>query len=238
MNSKLKLATALIAAATLASCGSTPSTEPKSETSETEIVSSEISAPASSSDEVVSSIDEVASSEESSSSDEMVSSEEISSSDEVVEPLILTKSSIAAIDPDGKATSYATYDGEHSVGNYTVTTSNVMPQNSASSYNTDCLQFKAAVGYIKVSGIFNTIKLTTYSTYDYDNNFTFTCGETAMAIDSDIVTTDTGLKYNDKYAVKSYTITARVAAEAISEYTISKTVGTKGAGYVTLIELN
>ena len=226
MNSRLKLATALIAAATLASCGSTPSTEPKSETSETEIVSSETPTPANSSDEVASSIDEV------------VSSEEISSSDEVVEPLILTKSSIAAIDPDGKTTSYATYDGEHSIGNYTVTTSNVMPQNSASSYNTDCLQFKAAVGYIKVSGIFNTIKLTTYSTYDYDNNFTFTCGETAMAIDSDIVTTDTGLKYNDKYAVKSYTVTARVAAEAISEYTISKTVGTKGAGYVTLIELN
>lgn len=214
MNSKLKLAMALIAAATLASCGSTPSTEPKSEISETEIVSSEIPTP---------------------------SSEEVSSEEIISPKLILDKSSVGVIDENGKTTSYATYDGEHTVGDYTITTSNVMPQNSSYSYNTDCLQFKSSEkevgGYIKVSGVFNTIKLTAYSTYNYADNFTFTCGEITMAIDSDIVTADTGLKYNDKYAVKAYTVTARVAAEAISEYTISKTSGTKGAGYVTLIEL-
>lgn len=132
-------------------------------------------------------------------------------------------------------TSYATYDGEHTVGTYTVTTKDVLGNKD----NTlDVLQFKKNSGTLSVTGTFKKIRIVVESTYPYSdsNKLTITVGGTALSYDASAINSareDSGLKSGDK-TVYYYVIELEFT-EAEAEVVVKK--DTKNATYVTSIEL-
>lgn len=146
---------------------------------------------------------------------------------------VLTRESLFA----GKTgNSYADYNGDYVVNGYTVTTNQVMGQNNDSTANLDALQFQAEKGTITVKNISVTkVTLITVSTYDYDNNFTFQIGNQTLT--PTISTRDMGVTNAGGYAFNEYTVTVTLDTATLGDLVISKTVGTKGAGYVPSITI-
>ena len=146
---------------------------------------------------------------------------------------VLTRNSLFAGITD---TSYAAHNGDHVVNGYTVTTNQVMGQNNDNTANLDALQFQAEKGTITVKNISVTkVTLITVSTYDYDNNFTFQLGDQTLT--PTISTRDMGVTNAGGYAFKEYTVTVTLDTATLGDLVISKTVGTKGAGYVPSITI-
>lgn len=146
---------------------------------------------------------------------------------------VLTRNSLFAGITD---TSYAAHNGDHVVNGYTVTTNQVMGQNNDNTANLDALQFQAEKGTITVKNISVTkVTLITVSTYDYDNNFTFQLGDQTLT--PTISTRDMGVTNAGGDAFKEYTVTVTLDTATLGDLVISKTVGTKGAGYVPSITI-
>ena len=146
--------------------------------------------------------------------------------------LSLVKASITAVDPEGSATSYATFNGEHLLEDGTkFTTNQVMPN---AYLEEDVIQFQAKKGTITIANDgYTKVVLKTMSTYEYDANFLIN----DEAGDNDAINAareDTGKKSGD-YACYLYTLEVEIAAEA-ETISIVKNTEKAGAGYVTVIE--
>lgn len=135
----------------------------------------------------------------------------------------------------GTGTSYANYNGTHKVGDYNVTTSNVLA-NTYEGYGV--MQFKASAGEMSINGEFSKIVVVFASTYAFDkaNPVAVKAGETVLTA-SLTNTEDTGKQVTDKnnnsYALYLYTIEFTVAGSGEQTITILK--DTAGAGYLTSI---
>ena len=135
--------------------------------------------------------------------------------------------------PGLSGTSYATYNGEHTLGGYTFTTENVLKNTR---YNVqDLFQFKAETGVIKTENItVKKIVLVTYSTFDYSDNYTFiVAGKTVTPSVEKIAT---GEKEGN-YDIYKYVVTVELETAVTGSLEINKTAGTKGAGYVESITI-
>ena len=135
--------------------------------------------------------------------------------------------------PGLSGTSYATYNGEHTLGGYTFTTENVLKN---AQYNMQNLfQFKATAGVIKTESItVKKIVLVTYSTYDYDNNFTFIVAGTTLTPSVEKIATG---EKSGNYDIYKYVVTVELETAVTGALEINKTAGTKGAGYVESITI-
>ncbi|MDD7395171.1 MAG: hypothetical protein PUG14_03835 [Acholeplasmatales bacterium] len=136
--------------------------------------------------------------------------------------------------PGLSGTSYATYNGEHTLGGYTFTTENVLKN---AQYNMQNLfQFKATAGVIKTESItVKKIVLVTYSTYDYDNNFTFIVAGTTLTPSVEKIATG---EKSGNYDIYKYVVTVELETAVTGALEINKTAGTKGAGYVESITIS
>jgi len=138
----------------------------------------------------------------------------------------LTAEDLTILDPEQKVTSYAAYNGNH--GDFT--SENVLKNTYLDTW--DVLQFKAAAGNITTAGEFQVVELVTYSTYDYDNNFTVKIGEsesfgTFIKEDTDVM--------SGTYPCYKFTVTFDFNELVDGNWQVAKTAGTKGAGYVETI---
>ncbi len=135
---------------------------------------------------------------------------------------------------DLTGTSYSTYDGDHTVGSYTVNTSNVM----RNTYNTfTALQMKkngAGVITIKNTEV-SSITITLLSTYDYTAHLTVKVGDTELTLPSpesvDAAGVETGVITSNDYAVMRYTITITLDTALTGDVVI-----TNGTGYAVYAE--
>lgn len=147
-----------------------------------------------------------------------------------------TKDSITILDESQKPTSYAAYNGEHEVNNVKFTTSNIL----ANDYlDMPVIQFKAAVGKITMlNDGYKKVKLTCVSTYDYDKNFTIDgqIGDNEVINQNKVDTGKESVSGENHYACYQYILEVEISADS-ENLVIEKTAGTKGAGYVTSIEL-
>ena len=147
--------------------------------------------------------------------------------------LELTKDSLF---PGLSGTSYATYNGDHTVGDYTVTTSDVLG-NTNNTY--DVLQFKKLSGFLTVEGTFKKVTIEIESTLDYsdDNAFSVYVGANLQTIDSAAINAarvDSG-KTSGKYKVYLYTIVMELETAQTDTFKIAKE--STGAGYALKITL-
>lgn len=146
-----------------------------------------------------------------------------------------TKSSITVTDADQKPTSYAAYAGEHEVDSVKFTTADILPNNYL---EMEVIQFKAAVGKLTmVNDGYKKVVLKCVSTYEYDKNFTID-GKIGDNDTINAAKVDTGKASgsgDNTYPCYEYTLEVEIGDS--ENLVIEKTVGTKGAGYVTVIEL-
>ena len=141
--------------------------------------------------------------------------------------LTLTKDTLF---PGLTGTSYATYNGEHTVGEYVVTTSNVL----GNTYGGNAvLQFKASAGTMTLDGEFTKIVIIVAATYAYDslNKITVYAGATALT-PTLLNTENTGAKENN-YEVMLHTIEYTVTGTGVQTIKFAKE--NAGAGYLTSI---
>lgn len=152
------------------------------------------------------------------------------------EKLELTRSTLFA---GLSGTSYATYDGDHTVGNYTINTSNVL----GNSVNTlDVIQFKASAGTLTVNGAFQKVTIELESTFDYDadHGFSVYVGDSKQTIDAAAVNSarvDSGLKGGKDNGYTVYYYTIEVSLDSVQSNTFKIAKETQGAGYATKITL-
>ena len=121
----------------------------------------------------------------------------------VVEAVTLTTE---ALFPGLSGTSYATYAGDHEVGNYTFTTTDVLKQETTYT-GFSCLQFKKTSGTIVANDMtVNKVTIVIIDSYDvYADAFKVSVGETQLT--GTIVSTEnTGTTTSNGYAVKKVTI--------------------------------
>lgn len=147
-----------------------------------------------------------------------------------------TKDSITILDESQKPTSYAAYNGEHEVNNVKFTTSDILANNYL---DMPVIQFKAALGKITmVNDGYKKVKLTCVSTYDYDKNFTIDgkIGDNEVINQDKVETGKESVSGENHYPCYQYVLEVEVSADS-ENLVIEKTAGTKGAGYVTSIEL-
>ena len=96
-------------------------------------------------------------------------------------------------------------------------------------------QFKATAGVIKTESItVKKIVLVTYSTYDYDNNFTFIVAGTTLTPSVEKIATG---EKSGNYDIYKYVVTVELETAVTGALEINKTAGTKGAGYVESITI-
>lgn len=133
-------------------------------------------------------------------------------------------------------TSYATYNGQHTVGDYVVTTENVLGNTN----NTfDVLQFKASAGTLSVDGTFKKVTVVIESSYDYDDNnciSIYVGGEKQAYSTADVnaARVDTGVM-SGTYPVYLYTVVVELDEATEATFMVKK--DTAKATYVTSIVL-
>lgn len=130
-----------------------------------------------------------------------------------------------------KQNSYAVFDGAHTVGSASITTSKVMI--STSDDYPDTLQFQKSNGTITLSGTFTKIVIVVDTSYDLVNP-TVTVGTTSIT-----GTADTGVDHGTtgtNFPIKRYTIEYNINVAGVQTVTI-KTANSSGAMYVPSITL-
>ncbi|MDE6442270.1 MAG: hypothetical protein K2L12_05930 [Clostridia bacterium] len=139
--------------------------------------------------------------------------------------LTLTSTSLTVLDPDA-ASGYVKYNGTHTVGDYSVTTNQIMPNEYQGK---NVLQLQAKNATLTVTGNFTKVVLTIVSTYDFDNDgnqIYVYAGTTKLTA----TLKDTATEGN----VKTYTV--EYTGIAAGEQTIKVAKETSYAGYVQSIE--
>ena len=131
-------------------------------------------------------------------------------------------------------TSYATYDGDHKVNGYKVTTKDVLG-NANNGY--DVLQFKKQTGTLTVTGKFVRIVYIIETSFSNFNNITVYVGDTKVEITESNYTSENAGKTSDgKYDITLYTVTIDLeATDAAQEIKFVNESG--NAVYVTSINL-
>ena len=206
-----KLALVALAAIGLASCGESTTSEPTTEVT-SEPTSTPTSVPTSEpTSEPTSTPTSVPTSAPTSAPTSTPTSEPTLAP--VVESVTLTTE---ALFPGLSGTSYATYAGDHVVGNHTFTTTDVLKQ-EATYTGFSCLQFKKTSGTIVANDMtVNKVTIVIIDSYDvYADAFKVSVGDTQLT-GTIVSTEDTGTTTSTGYAVKKVTI----------EFTASALTGT------------
>lgn len=152
-------------------------------------------------------------------------------------PTVITRENIFA---GLTGTSYATYNGDHTLGDLTITTDNVL----GNSHGVDSvLQFKKNAGTMTVKEVtVSSITFNIASSYDYTKHyFTVKIGDTVITLPSveDVAATEvaTGLKNSNGYEVSQYTLTI-VLEEALTGDLVITNDTNVGACYLEAITIN
>ena len=123
-------------------------------------------------------------------------------------------------------TSYATYNGDHTVGAYTVKTTDVLGNTYGGELNV--LQFKKSSGTLTVDGTFQKVTVVMYSTYDFSSTDLIYVDDTMQTINKETVNAtkeDTGAKYtNNKGAsfnIYKYTIELNLGAATTGTFKVT-----------------
>ena len=112
--------------------------------------------------------------------------------------LALTKDTLF---PGLSGTDYKTYNGTHTVGSYTITTTDVL----GNTHNTfSVIQFKKQSGVLSVTDKFSKVVIVIESSFPYESNITAYAGGTKLA-DNLKSTEDSGQK-SGNYTVNYYTV--------------------------------
>lgn len=127
-------------------------------------------------------------------------------------------------DKTGKA--YTDFDGDYTIGTYTVNTSNVMGNTYGGELNV--LQFKKSSGTLTVDGTFQKVTVVMYSTYDFSSTDLIYVDDTMQTINKETVNAtkeDTGAKYtNNKGAsfnIYKYTIELNLGAATTGTFKVT-----------------
>ena len=138
--------------------------------------------------------------------------------------LELTKDSLFA---GLTGTSYATYNGDHTVDGYVITTSDVLGNVHA----IDVLQFKKnSAGTLTVKNVtVSSITLVVASSYDYTANVEIKVGDVTLTLPEPASVhagrVTTGLKNSNGYEVYRYTVTIELDAALTGDLVIKNTLG-------------
>ena len=156
--------------------------------------------------------------------------------EEVAHKLSIGKSDIKILD-DTQKSGYSKYKGAQTIGDYTVTVNNVMPNTFGAMGGLEIFQLKAEVGTMSIEGTFSKITLIVANTYEYTdtNALSVYFGEEKLTIDSAAVNAarvDSGKKDGDK-TVYLYTVVADFGEEKTGTFSIKKE--TKNVAYLTSI---
>ncbi len=135
-------------------------------------------------------------------------------------------------------TSYATYNGEHTLGNLTITTSNVLGNTQGEK---NVLQFKSSSGTLTVSNVTaSSITLTIISSFDYTANVEVKIGDTTLTLpapaDVHAAGVGTGVTTDKGYEYKLFTVTIDLDAPLTGDLVITNVTGF--AVYMTSIVIS
>lgn len=163
--------------------------------------------------------------------------EEPEQPEEPAEPEVVLELTKDSLFPGLSGTSYGTYNGTHQVGNYEITTSDVLGNKYGGK---DVLQFKATSGSLTFRGEFKKIVIQWASTYAWDNanKFQVKVGETVLELNL-VNTESTGIMItsgSNQYEMFIYTVELVIPAEVVGVQDIAITSSTAGAKYLLKIE--
>ena len=154
-------------------------------------------------------------------------------SQEAGEKLEITRAT-AFGDKTGKA--YTDFDGDYTIGTYTIKTNNVMGNTYDDNKTINVLQFRAngkkPAGVLTVDGTFKKITIVMYSTYDFSSTDMIYIDDTMQTINKETVNATkeaTGEKYTNSSSKKTYDI---------SKYTIELDVGVATTGTFKVVSKN
>ena len=122
-------------------------------------------------------------------------------------------------------TSYATYNGDHTVGAYTVKTTDVLGNTYGGELNV--LQFKKSSGTLTVDGTFQKVTVVMYSTYDFSSTDLIYVDDTMQTINKETVNAtkeDTGAKYTNNgksFNIYKYTIELNLGAATTGTFKVT-----------------
>ena len=145
------------------------------------------------------------------------------------EPVEITKDIF--VDADGNAltgTSYATYNNTYTLGDYSVTTSNVLGNTQGEK---NVLQFKKnGDGVLTVSNVtVSSVTLNIISSFDYSANVSVKVGDTELtlpaAADVNAAGVGTGVYTSNNYEYKIYTVTVTLDSALTGDLVITNTTG-------------
>lgn len=143
-------------------------------------------------------------------------------SQEAGEKLEITRAT-AFGDKTGKA--YTDFDGNYTIGTYTVNTSNVMGSTYGGELNV--LQFKKSTGTLTVEGTFQKITVVMYTTYDFSSTNLIYVDDTMQTINKETVNAtkeDTGAKYTNNgksFNIYKYTIELDLGAATTGTFKVT-----------------
>lgn len=144
------------------------------------------------------------------------------SSQEAGEKLEITRAT-AFGDKTGKA--YTDFDGNYTIGTYTVNTKNVMGSTYGEELNV--LQFKKSSGTLTVDGTFQKVTVVMYSTYDFSSTDLIYVDDTMQTINKETVNAtkeDTGAKYTNNgksFNIYKYTIELNLGAATTGTFKVT-----------------
>lgn len=122
-------------------------------------------------------------------------------------------------------TSYATYNGVHTVGAYTVKTTDVLGNTYGGELNV--LQFKKSSGTLTVDGTFQKVTVVMYTTYDFSSTDLIYVDDTMQTINKETVNAtkeDTGAKYTNNgksFNIYKYTIELNLGAATTGTFKVT-----------------
>lgn len=143
-------------------------------------------------------------------------------SQEAGEKLEITRAT-AFGDKTGKA--YTDFDGNYTIGTYTVNTKNVMGSTYGEELNV--LQFKKSSGTLTVDGTFQKVTVVMYSTYDFSSTDLIYVDDTMQTINKETVNAtkeDTGAKYTNNgksFNIYKYTIELNLGAATTGTFKVT-----------------
>ena len=134
------------------------------------------------------------------------------------ESLTLTKDTLFA---GLTGTSYATYNGDHTLGGYTITTTDVL----GNTHGVNVLQFKKGTGTLTVKNVtVSSLTLIIASSYDYTANVEIKVGDVTLTMPEPATVNagrvTTGTKNSNGYEVFLYTVTVELDAALTGDLVI------------------
>ena len=121
---------------------------------------------------------------------------------------------------------YGDHNGDHTVGDLTVSTNNVM----GNTYGDNVLQFKKETGTLTVKNVtVSSVTLVIVNSYDYSANVEVKIGDTVLELpapaDVNAAGVDSGIQNSSGYAIKRYTVTIELDAPLTGDLVVTNTTG-------------